>query len=259
MAKFRVDRLPPLARSMFESQLNWGDKNWKDTFRSHAREVNGLLDDISIFDLWKKTLGNKYGKIGQELLPEIFMDAYVSVHFACMGLYKQGHVCLRAELETALRLVYFAVHPVEYSWWCSGKDYFKKRDVWAEDYRYYRQLDEVQKFQQTCKQDGHKVNVLDGVKDLYGKLSQYVHTGRTTFLTTPDRFAPKYREPEFRKWLKAFRETQKHISVILVLGFHEDFKGIALPMQKRILKSTHEEKIKRGLRKSLALKFVGAI
>jgi hypothetical protein len=176
-----------------------------------------------------------------------------------MGLYKQSHVCLRAELENALRLVYFAVHPVEYGWWCSGKDFFKKRDVWAEDYRYFRQLDEVQKFQQVCKQDGYEVVVFDGVTDLYGKLSQYVHTGPTAFLTTPDRFAPKYRESEFEKWLHAFKKTQKYVNIVLVLGFTEDFKKLALPMRKKILRKTGDKKVKRGLRKSIPVKFVGGI
>ena len=259
MAKFNIDRLPRLARSMFESQSKWGDKNWKDTLRLHAREINTLLDDISIFDLWKKTLGDKYGKIGQDLLPEIYMDVYVSVHFACMGLYKQGHVCLRAELENALRLVYFAVHPVEYGWRCSGKDFFKKKNVWVEDYRYFRQLDEVHKFQQTCKQDGFTMVVFDNVKKLYGKLSQYVHTGPTTFLTTPDRFAPKYRKPEFNKWLNAFKETQKCINLILVLGFTEDFKKLAMSKKKDILRKTGDKKVKRGLRKSIPVIFVGGI
>lgn len=259
MAKFNIDRLPRLARSMFESQSKWGDKNWKDTLKFHAREINTLLDDMSIFDLWKKTLGDGYGKVGQNLLPEIYMDVYVSVHFACLGLYKQSHVCLRAELENALRLVYFAVHPVEYGWWRSGKDFFKKKDVWADNYRYFRQLDEVQKFQQACKNDGHKVDVFDAVKNLYGKLSQYVHTGPTTFITTPDRFAPKYRKPEFGKWLNAFKETQKCINLILVLGFTEDFKKLTLPKKKGILKKTGDKKVKKGLRKSIPVKFVGAI
>jgi len=259
MAKFNIDKLPPLARNMFESQSKWGEKNWKDTLKLHAREIDALLDDISIFDLWKKTLGEKYGKIGQNLLPEIYMDVYVSVHFACMGLYKQSHVCLRAELENALRLMYFAVHPVEYGWWCSGKDFFKKKDVWAEDYRYFRQLDEVQKFQRVCKQDGYTEVVFDRVRDLYGKLSQYVHTGPTAFLTTPDRFAPKYREPEFKKWLNAFKETQTCINLILVLGFTDDFRKLALHKKKQILRKVGDKKVKKGLRKSVPVKFAGAI
>jgi hypothetical protein len=259
MKKFNVNKLPSFVKSTYESQLKWADKNWKDTLRLRAREINALLDDISVFDLWKEILGDKYDKIGQNLLPEIYMDVYVSIHFACMGLYKQSHVCLRAELENTLRLVYFAVHPVEYGWWCSGKDFFKKRNVWAEDYRYFRQLDEVQKFQQVCKKGGHKVDVYDGVRILYGKLSQYVHTGPTAFLTTPERFAPKYRKPEFNKWLNAFKETQKFINLILVLGFPEDFKKLTLPKKKKILKKTGDTKTKAGLRKSVPVKFVGGI
>jgi len=259
MKKFDVSRLPLLTKSVFETHQKWASKNWKDTLKLHAREINTLLEDISIFDLWKNMLRDKYNKIGQDLLPEIYMDVYMSVLFACMGLYKQGHVCLRSELENALRLVYFAVHPVEYSWWCSGKDFFKKKDVWAEDYRYFRRLDEVQKFQQMCKQDGYTMDVFNSVKKLYEKLSQYVHTGRTTFLTTPDRFAPKYREPEFKKWLNAFKETQKCINLILVLGFTDDFKKLTLPKKKDILRKTGDKKVKRGLRKSVPVKFKGAI
>jgi hypothetical protein len=259
MARFNANRLAPLARTMYESQSRWVARNWQDTLAAHARAVETLLDSISVFDLWKKMLGGRYHEIGKDLLPEIFMDAYVSVHFACMGLYKQAHVCLRAELETVLRLAYFAVHPVEYGWWSSQEHYFSKKDPWGNDYEYFRHLIEVKEFQRACSQSGNRIMVFDDVRRLYSRLSQYVHAERAAFLTTPDRFAPRYQQPEFRKWCKAFQETQRHGNVVLVLAFAQDFKGAGRTTQKEILKRTGDQNTKAGLRRSLALKFAGAV
>jgi len=260
MRKFDEYSLPSLTKSMYVSQQKWLEKNWKDALKIHARRnIEGLLEKINVFDLWGDMLTDEYA-VAKTLIPEIFTDAYLSIHFACMGLYKQANVCLRAQLETALRLVYFSTHPVEFGWWSSGKDeFFKRRDVWADDFVYFRRLDEVDKFQRVCDANKDKINVFDKVGHLYSGLSKYVHSSALHFQTDPQRFAPKYKKAEFGKWLKSFKETQKYICLVLILGFANDFKAASLPVKKRILKVTEESKIKKGLRQLLGLKFRGRV
>jgi len=260
MRKFDVNKLTQRCKSMYKSQLSWAEKNWKDTLKLHAnKDIEKLLQQIEIYDAWKKAL-NDYGKISQELLPEIFMDSYMSIHFACMGLYKQANVCLRAQLETALRLIYFASHPVEFGWWSGGKDeYFRKRDIWADDYQYFRRLSEIQMFQRKYKETGASYDIFNRVRSLYAKLSQYVHSSISSFQTKPKQFVPTYNKVEFNKWLKAFKETEKLISILLMLVFKKEFKTLGLQDQKNILKVAQEPNLKKILRQTLGLKFRGRI
>jgi len=106
MRTFNAEQLPERTKNMFQSQKRWSEKNWKDTLKVHSsRDIEKLLQRINVYDVWKNTL-RKHGRPSQELLPEIWMDAYMSIHFACMGLYKQANICSRAQLESALRLSY---------------------------------------------------------------------------------------------------------------------------------------------------------
>lgn len=259
MKRFNINNIPPLTKNMYEGQQRWIERNWKDTLKKHHRRIEAALEIIGIFDSWKEMLNTKYPEAVKGLMPEIYMDSYMSVHFSCMGLYKQAHVCLRAQLENVLRLVYFATHPVEFRWWDIGNDYFKKKDVWMDDYHYFRQLEEVKEFQKKCADDESKINLLNHIGRLYSKLSQYVHSSKLSFQTTPDRFSPKYKKEEFGKWNTNFVDTQGYINTLLVLGFANEFKLARLNMKKRILRTIRNDRFKRGLRKSLGLRFKGRI
>ncbi|MBA7524866.1 hypothetical protein ES705_17011 [subsurface metagenome] len=258
MKVFKVHKLPQLTKSTYESQQRWIDKNWQDTLKKHYRETEVLLNKIGIFDVWKNMLSSKYGQVVNELMPEIFMDAYISLHFACMGLYKQAYVSLRAQQETVLRLVYFSTHPVEFNWWHSGsgwyRDFLRTRDVWGEGYVYFEQLDQVKNFERVCK-----FKLFNIVKSKYKGLSIYVHSGVGSFQTTPARFSPKYKLGDFKKWVSSFKEVQSYINIILILGFALEFKGVRVNIQRKILKAIDKIKYKQGLRKSLGLKIKGRI
>jgi len=260
MRRFNPDRLPVLTKSVYVSQQKWVEKNWKDTLKENSRDIEKLLSKVCVFDFWKSELDNKY-EVAKILMPEIFMEANLSVHYACMGLYKQAHACLRAQLETVLRLVYFSTHSVEFGWWHGGKDeYFKKKDVWVDNYQYFRRIEEVKHFHAKCKDNGDSVNLFNDVGRLYGKLSAYVHSGKLSFQTTPDRFSPKYKKSNFNIWAKSFRDCQKCINAILILGFPKDFKNIrSLNNKKDILRVVEDSKYKRGFRVSLNLRFRGRI
>lgn len=257
MPTFNENNLPQLTKSMYMGQSNWVSQNWKDTLTKHSRDVEGLLKQIQIFDIWKRLLAGNHGGISNDLVPEIIMDAFISVHFSGMGLYKQANVCLRAQLETALRLVYFSTHPVEYKWWKAGNEWYLAlggKDVWGKGYEYFCQLDEIKAFEKACDQ-----KLFKSVSNIYKILSGYVHSGVLSFQTTPMRLSPKYKIDSYRKWKSNFREVQDCINTFLPLGFATEFKAAGINDQKKILKTISHAKYKSGVRRALALRFRGRI
>jgi hypothetical protein len=221
---------------MHESQKKWRNENWNETMREHKNEVEKLLQKISIFDIWSNVLQDD--EVAKTLIPEIFMDAYVSVHLAGYGLYKYAHVCLRSELETTLRLVFFSTHKVEFKWWAEGNEWYKENvtgDVWGRGFLYFEQLDNVKKFEKSCDANrklfgGKKV----GIRGTYKTLSKFIHSGAGHFQTKPDRVSPKYKLDEFRKWTKTFKEVQEYINILLALGFSKEFKKLSKANCKKI-------------------------
>ena len=260
MKTFNENKLPDKTKSMFESHQKWSNNNLKETLKNHHREIEKLLQKIEVFDIWKNILQEKYKNEVGLLIPEIFMDSYNSIHFACLGLYKQANVCLRAQIETALRMVYFSTHPVEFKWWHAGEDwYIKKGDVWGERYEYFKRLEDVKNFEKKCKENNYEASLFNKINDLYKKLSKYVHSGVASFQTTPERYSPNYKISEFKRWMSNFKMIQKYSNTILILGFAEEFKNTSLTRKKRILKELEDNNFKKGIRKSLGLKFRGRI
>lgn len=256
MKIFNKDRLPELTKIMYAIQQKGIDKNCEETLRIHFREVEKFLQKTQIFTVWKDRLKNKYG-VAKELVPEIFMDAYISILFACMGLYKQANICLRVQLETALRLVYFSTHPVEFKWWYEGSEWYledKSKDVWGVEYKYFRQLEELKNFEKVSN-----FGLFAKIKKFYKVLSKYVHGGAASFQTRPDRISPKYVIKDFNKWIGNFKKIQSYVNTVLILGFAETFKVSGTDIHRRILKIIENDKCKIGLRSSLNLRFRGPI
>lgn len=261
MRTFDENKLPDKTKSMFLSYKNWSDNNLKDTLKKHHKEIEKLLQKIEIYDIWKNILQGNLKKEVESLIPEIFMDSYNSIHFACLGLYKQANVCLRAQIETALRMVYFSTHPVEFKWWYTGEEwYIKKGDVWGERYEYFTKLEEVKNFERKFKEIKYELKLFDiKIKNLYRKLSKYVHSGATSFQTTPDRYSPKYKIAEFKNWVINFKMIQKYSNTILILGFSEEFRKATLTSKNVILKELEDNNYKKGIINSLGLKFRGHV
>ncbi len=256
MRTFKLEKMPTLTRNMFEIQQSWIGKNCTETLRIHYREIEELLEQTQILVFWKN-YSQQQDAFLKELIPEIFMDAYISVSFACFGLYKQANVCLRGQLETALRLVYFSTHPVEYGWWKKGSEWFleaQSKDVWGKEYQYFRQLEKIKDFEKSSE-----VSLIDNIRTFYKNLSKFVHGGATSFQTRPNRISPKYLRKEFNDWKNCFREVQKYVNTLLILGFVEVFKNMADNEKRDILKALHDEKYKTGIRKYLGLKIRGRI
>jgi len=230
--------LPDLTKTMHESQERWRNENWNQTIGKHKKEIEKLLKTTSIFDIWSNILQND--DIAKALIPEIFMDAYISIHFAGYGLYKYAYVCLRSELETTLRLIFFSTHKVEFKWWSEGNEWYKENvavDVWGRGYVYFEQLDTIKEFEKSCANNRKLFIGKDiGIKGIYKTLSKFIHSGAGHFQTKPDRVSPEYKLDEFKKWTKMFKEVQEYINILLALGFPKDFNNLSQTNREKIRK-----------------------
>lgn len=239
---------------MYESQQKLNTKNWEDTLKTNSNEIEKLLVMVSIFDIWKTKLEAEYGDVARDLIKETFMDAYMSIHFACMALYKQAHVSLRTELETALRLVYFSSHPIEFKWWREDKNYFKGKHVWGDNYNYFMHLDTIHSFNAKIK-----IQLFNEIETIYRTLSKYVHGSFPSFQTTIQGVAPTYKVGEFKKWVSRFKDVQKYVNTVLALGFANEFKSIGAVNQRKILRVIGNASYKKGLKQTLGLRLRGRI
>jgi len=211
----------------------WSEINWNETIDQKPAEVSNVVEVTEVFDFWASKLSNS--PVGKKLFPEIFMDCNMSINFACMGLYKYAYMSLRSELETALRLIYFEKHPVEYDWWTNGIEIdgiTSRRHVWGDNYKYFRYLDSVIEFHVSFKNKEILISQLSGT---YAILSKYVHTSGTHFQTGNHRISPKFSEEAFNKWYDTFLKIQDAIMVFLILEHKGIFQSANASERERLL------------------------
>lgn len=240
MATFKIAELPPETKIAHKSQNKWRRKNWERTLKEHNEDIEKLIEKINLLDMWSN--GLQHIPSAKTLIPEIFADAYISIHFVGYGLYKYAHMCLRSELETALRLVYFSTHPVEFEWWSQGNEWYREQlnypDVWGKGYMYFQQLENMKRFENECDENKKlfaRKNV--GIRGLYKTLSRFIHSGAGHFQTEINRFLPKYNLDEFLRWQRSYGKVQTYIHIILVLGFADDFRTMNISQRNEILKT----------------------
>lgn len=255
MSAFRTNNLKSLTKKVHESQRKWRDKNWKKTMGKHGDEIEDILEKISVFNKWEDKL--KSEKVAKKLFPEIFIDAFSSVHFACFGFYKYANMCLRSELETTLRLIFFATHPVEFKWWIEGNMVYKNilnpaKDVWGQGFLYFENLENVQKFEKNCSND-KKIFSAKKFKNLYSFLSQFIHTSAGHFQSRPGKFSPAYDKEEFRTWFDRCKEVQTYINILLALSFSNVFKGMSVNAKDIVLTKGIGDEYKDIIEKTLNL------
>lgn len=234
MPNFRIENLPDLTKSMHYTQSRWRKKNWEDSLKNHSNDLEELLLQIGLFDIWRNRLPKndaiKY------LSKEIYTDAYLSIHLACFGLYKNSYMSLRSQFEISLRLIYFSSHPWEYKLWISGDEKWigkllRGSDVWGDGFTYFafipeiEQLDKISGRKQLLKGDSARL------REIYSKLSKYVHSGGPFLQTRSGRLSAKYDQKEFRSWYEMFIEIQKYINILFALCFSDQF--IKMPSQER--------------------------
>lgn len=233
-----ASRLPKLTKAMYDSQEKWCNKNWSSTLEKHSGETEKLLEKINIFDIWSNALQDS--EPAKKLIPEIFVDAYMAIHFASMALYKYAYMCLRSQLETVLRLVYFSAHSIEFGWWLEENEWYrsglKTKDVWGEGYNYFANIKYIKDFDKKCGKGG-KLFTGKGnkIRKIYSKLSKYVHSSAKSLQTTPESFSPKYKIGDFKRWANEFTEIQDYVNIILILSFPEKFEAFAHTEQRRLL------------------------
>jgi len=235
----KLPSLPTNLTIMHESQEKWRKKAWEKTLTKHKDELEEMIEKIRLFDIWSNSLQNI--EAAKKLIPEIFMDGYISIHFSCYGLYKYANSCLRSQLETTLRLIYFSTHPIEFDWWGSGNEWYRnglrKRDVWGDGYQYFQELTRVKEFERKCGQGENLFRDGGRVSRIYGKLSAYVHSGIFSFQTKSDEFSPQYKIAQFKLWLSNFNEVQEYIHILLTLSFLDEFKNMRMREKETILQA----------------------
>ena len=237
MAPFRINNLNSLTKKIHESQKKWRDNNWKKSLDEHGDEIEEILEIISVFNKWENKLRNE--DVAKKLFPEIFIDAFASVHFSCFGFYKYANMCLRSELETTLRLIFFSTHPVEFKWWLGGNKAYKNilnpaRDVWGQKFHYFENLENVKKFEENCS-DNKKVFSTSKFNNFYYFLSQFIHTSAGHFQSRPGKFSPIYSLEEFKQWSSKFKEAQTYINILLTLSFSDVFKDMSANARDLVL------------------------
>lgn len=259
MRTLDIENLPLALKGVYDSQLKWCDKNWHSTLKGHSKELSKLVEKVDVFDIWSNSLQDI--EVAKSLIPEIFMDAFISIHLACIGLYKYANACLRSEIETVLRLVYFTTHPVEFEWWREGNEWYRKyKDVWGEGYTYFDQLKVVKEFnKEFVKSKQVQKTLFNKINQIYGILSKYVHSGISAFQTSLN-FSPKYNINDFKRWSSNYREVQECINLVITLGFSEKFRKIRRTDQAKILRVGLVEKdYKKRLKDIFGLKIRGRI
>jgi hypothetical protein len=246
-------KLPELTKSMYMTWKNLSVKNWNSTLKEHSDEIENSLEKVKLFDIWSKAFRDS--EPATKLIPEIFVDAYMSIHFACEALYKYAYMCLRSQIETILRLVFFSTHSVEFKWWLEGNQWYrsglKTKDVWGEGYLYFENLPGIIEFDKKCSNDKKLFKERRNVPKMYIALSKYVHSSARSFQTTPDKFSPGYEKSLLKKWIQQFNTLQNYINVILISSFPERFKNLSSTEQKKIFEIGIEERKYRNIVKKI--------
>jgi methionine salvage enolase-phosphatase E1 len=251
MPRFNVASLGSGTKSIYEHQRTWGRNNWHESLTQHATEVEQLLDKLSTLEIWNSKLQSN--PVAKELIPEIWMDNYVSITLACIGLYKHANMSLRTGLETGLRLIYFSTHPVEYGWWKSGSRFgqdHEKHDVWGGGYDYFGML--FSEFEKECSADNMDLFKAKQkcLVNLYNCLSGSIHTQAKRFQTTTG-YSPKYNKAKFCEWKDFFLKTNTYLNTLLALGFSTQFKKLQSNDKTKILDvgigSYYKDKVKKVL------------
>ncbi|MCK4729895.1 MAG: hypothetical protein KAT28_01110 [Candidatus Aenigmarchaeota archaeon] len=239
MVRFQINNLPTLIKTVHNAQKIWRKQNWEKSIIDQDNNIEKVLEILNLYGKWK----NKFhgDKIAEKIMPEIFADGINGLHFALLGLYKYANMCLRSQMESALRMIYFIDHKIEYDWWLNDNEWYinvKQKYVWGSDFTYFKQLSKIDTFDQQCNANkkiysGRKTG--DLLKRLYAQLSKSIHTSADHFQTSTGRYSPKYDEAKFQEWIKNCNDLQCYIMISLILAFPDIFKKMTSSEQDSIL------------------------
>ena len=230
MPTFKISNLPDRTKTMHYTHVRWRKKNWNDSLKNHNQDIEDLLAQLELFDIWKNRLPKN--EAIKYLMREIYTDAYMSINLACVSLYKNSYMTLRSQFETAMRLIYFSNHPFEFSLWQSGDEKWtlellRGSDVWGNNFKYFSFIAEVSKLEDIAPTDLRLISRTDTprLKEVYSKLSKYVHSGGPFLQTKSGRLSPKYNLDEFTSWQGIFRDVQMYVNILFALCFSNQFRA----------------------------------
>lgn len=223
--EFRIEDLTDRTRILYDIQKTMREDIFERILSSQMSEIEDMLLKSNVYSLWGNILQEK---LIAQMIPEIFIDSNSSILFGCFGLFKYAYMCMRSELETALRLVFFRDHPMEFKWWLVGKIWWpggNSSHVWGKDYTYFRSLEKIKMFDDACLQ-GHSLfkEKNNKIKRSYKLLSNYIHTGAKNFQTSPNRISPSYNLGKFNIWVETWKTVESQVNILLALGFYEELK-----------------------------------
>jgi len=240
----KISELPTLCSDLYKDQSTWKNNCKKTLFENHDK-IEKLLKKSSVFDIWSACLpGNK---IAEKLLPEMYIDAYSSINFSSISFYKYAYMCLRSELETGLRFLFFYHHPIEFEWWLNGSEwYFKqnKGQVWGDNYYYFYNIGKIKEFESKCRSHLRLVSEPQLMRKEYSKLSQYTHSGAQHFQTEYTRLTPTYDVAKFSQWYNIYETIQCYLNILFLFGLYNDLMPSKKEEYKKITDLTINRKYK---------------
>jgi hypothetical protein len=224
---FKRARLSELTGKMYDNQKKWESQIYQKTLGKHFSEIESLLGKMNLFDIWSNCL--QRDGAAKKLIPEMYIDAYTSISLACFGFYKYAYMCLRSELETALNLIYFSKHPVEFAWWLQGSAWYREltggSHSWGKSYGYFIRLPNFKKFEKKCKEHLKLFQGRANIGKEYQRLSEFIHSGASFFQTGPERISPEYNVGKFKQWCSEWNKVQSYVNIILAIEFVGELKS----------------------------------
>jgi len=237
LPRFEIGNLQPHTRGMHEHQNRWRNKVWQKTLANHGIQIEDSLKKLDVLSIWSTRFDTVTS--AQELIPETWMDGYVSLTFAGMGLHKYANMSLRSSLETALRFVYFSNHPIEFNWWKNGSRWYINdgfTHVWGKKFKYFSNLSSFKEFEEVCAKHKKLFGKSQlSIQGLYRRLSESIHTRAGQLQTSETSFSPVYERKKFHQWFVLFRNTQTCINIVFALFAKDSFKEMSAEDKKSIL------------------------
>lgn len=207
---------------------NHQTENLNQSLVAFGSDVDQIIRSSESLNCWSNAL-QAHGLAS--LVSEIFIDIYASIHFSLCGLYKYADMALRSALENTLNVAYFHGHPVEYSWWQKGSEWYltnKQPHPWGDGYNYFQLL--------ASELPGNRgENTIE--KELsaeYRALSKSIHSTSLKLQTKGLKLAPTVDIARFKQWSERMNRVLSLINSVLVLALQDKFGKMTKPDTKLI-------------------------
>ncbi len=225
-------KLDPVLQSYLRSIRG----SMKSTSISGNSRPDPYLNRIDILDIWANEL--QENEACQQLFQELVIDSFSTVFFSYSGLYKYANATLRSSLETALRIAYFAFHPVEYQWWKKEKNWQSDtKNVWGNGYNYFISIDKIENIDKKLK-DAKLPGLFNGmynIPSMYSVLSKSVHTLYSSLQTGHNNFSPNFDLSTFKKWSTMYGNVMSRINLLYICVFEPEYSRLEAADKTKIL------------------------